>query len=800
MFFLGAWRGQAQNTPGTYSVSGRVVDENGDQPVVRAIVKLSTVKDSITLATGLTDEDGKFRLETKEPQPCRISISLIGLERRVVAVDFEKDGADVRLGAIKMKEAAISLDEVKIEGNYRMRIDVDKRVYKIDADAVGANGTAGDILQNIPSVFVNNNGTVTLRGGKVKMYINGKPCGILGISRSQVLDYIPASMIESIEVINDPSAKYDADGSSGIINIVLKTQKRAGVNGLLMMSAGSYDRYNTSANLSVNYRKLSLFGSYDIKQVHMESWETKNRTSFQNGHEVNQDRDFRSQTLTQNARFRGEYAFDKKNVLGFSFLHSNTDDRDDNDFLYRQYDGTGAQTDLYNRNIKEKDDDRSNNFTLNYTRKFKRPQQTLTADLFYAKGSENTDGDIRQDYFNLDGTPSSQLPDIAVTDERNAEKNFVAQLDYDQPLKGKARMEMGLKLRSKRNDAAYRLDNYYQPLDIFITDTQISNDFRYSMNINAGYVTYRNKFRNFSYKLGARVENTRVVFDVSNGLRNSFNYTDLFPSVHLLQELKDNNKITARFSRRIDRPVFREINPLQQFNDPYFLNKGNPNLAPEYTNSFDVTHTKSWKESSLSVSLYYRRAQNSIERIVRLKSDGVTETNYQNVNSTTNFGLEVNAFVKLYSWWKVNSSLNYYNDKVDASNIGSNYSTDNFSFNGKLNQNFTPWKHSMLQVSGNYQSPTFSPLVKNFGQYYVDASFKQDLYDKKFSISLRCTDIFHTQRRNYDMTGSNFVVVSRFNRQSRAVFLALTFRPFRNHKKAEEPEEETDESTEKQDD
>ena len=778
------------------AVSGQIKDDDNENPVENVIIKLIAVKDSTQVVSNLTDSEGKFELKAKKSGNYYLKINLIGYNSKKVKVTIEDNQNEINLGDIKIKSASINLDEVKIEGNYKLKIDVDKKIYRIDANAVSANGTAGDILQNIPSVFVNQNGSVTLRGGKVKIYINGKPSGILGISRSQVLDYIPASLIESIEVINDPSAKYDADGSSGIINIILKNQNKPGINGLISLSAGTLDRYSGSANLSFNYKKLSLFTSYDVKSINIESWETKDRTTNQQGviKHVNQDRDFWSKTLNQNFRFRGEYAFNKKSVLGFSYLNSKTVDKDLKNFKYQQLDESFTLTDLYNRRINEKDHDNSNNFTLNYLKKFKKSQQQLSSDLFYSKGTENTLGDIYQQYFNLDGTPSTQLPGKANTYNYNTETNIVGQIDYDQPLSKKAKMEMGIKIRSKKTDASYRLDNYYQPLDIYITDDQISNDFNYDLQVNAGYVTYRKKYKDFSYKLGARVEQTNVKFDVSNGNTNSFNYTDFFPSIHLLQEYKNNNKLTLRYSRRIDRPAFREINPLQQYNDPYFLNKGNPNLLPEYTNSFDLTHTKSWKQSSISESLYYRQASGTIQKIVVLKSDGVTETSYQNLNSSKNIGLEINAYFQLYKWWKINSSLNYYKNIIDGSNIGEEYKTDNFSFNGKMNNNFTPWKKSMLQISANYQSPTYSPLIKNYGQYYVNASFKQDLLDKKLSISVRCTDIFLSQKRDYDMIGSNFEVNSRFHRQSRVLYFGITFRPFRNHKKIEDTEEEEEDN------
>lgn len=793
-FFLHA---QEKNNakPNPVNIHGIIKDDANDSPVENVIVKLVAVKDSTQISSSLTDSEGKFEIKAKSAGNYILKASLIGYELKKVNLKVEKDQETINAGEIKIKSSSINLDEVKIEGNYKLKIDVDKKIYRIDANAVSANGTAGDILQNIPSVFVNQNGSVTLRGGNAKIYVNGKPSGILGISRSQILDYIPASLIESIEVINDPSAKYDADGSSGIINIILKNQNKPGINGLITVGAGTLDRYNGSANFSFNYKKLNLFTSYDVKSVNIESWETKNRADRQGVEKyVNQERDFWSKSINQNFRFRGEYAFSKKSILGFSFLNSKTIDSDKNLFAYKQLDTNFQLTDLYDRTINEKDHDNSNNFTLNYTKKFKKSQQQLSSDFFYSKGTENTKGDIFQKYFNLDGTPSTQLPGIANTYNYNAETNIVGQIDYDQPFSKKAKMEMGIKIRSKKTTASYKLENYYQPLDIYIPDTQISNDFRYDLQVNAGYVTYRNKVSNFSYKLGARVEQTTVKFDISDGTNNSFNYTDFFPSIHLLQEFKNNNKLTLRYSRRIDRPAFREISPLQQYNDPFFLNKGNPTILPEYTNSIDLTHTKSWKQSSISGSLYYRLSTGTIQKIVQLKTDGVTETSYQNLNSSKNIGAEINAYFQLSKWWKINSSLNYYKNIIDGSNIGKQYQTDNFSFNGKINNNFTPWKKSMLQISANYQSPTYAPLIKNYGQYYVDASFKQDLLDKKISISIRCTDIFFTQRRNYDMMDTNFSVNSRFYRQSRVVYFGITFRPFRNHKKAEEEEAQEEEN------
>ena len=784
-------------------IVGTIINQESGTPVEQAIIKVKNTSNSKMLISTNSDFNGKFIIEIKESNNFEITINLIGYEpKNITNLNFVENKNTIELGEIYLKPSLINLDDVKIEGNYKLKIDVDKKVYKIDSNAVLANGSASDILQNIPSIFINQNGAVLLRGGSVKIYVNGKPSGLLGISRSQILDYIPANLIDSIEVINDPSAKYDADGSSGIINIILKNQNKPGINGLITLSAGTLSRYNGSVNLSLNYKKLNLFTSFDNKIVNINSWETKNRTSILSDtiKHIEQDREYFSKTINQNFRFRGEYALDKKNVLGFSYLTTKTIDNDITNINYTHFNYLSQITRLYYRKINEKDYDNSTNFTLNYVKKFKKSQHQLSSDFFYSKGTENTVGDIYQKYYNLDYSPSSQLPAIANTYNYTNETNIVGQIDYDQPLNKKTKIELGYKIRSKKIDSSYQLDNYYQPLDIFITDTSITNNFNYNFIINAGYITYRKKTKSFSYKIGSRIEQTNINFNISkDNIKNNFSYFDFFPSVHLLKEFNNNNKLTFRYSRRIDRPSFNEINPLQQYNDPLFLNKGNINLLPEYINSFDITHIKSWTESSISGSIYFRHSTGTIQRIVVLEPNGVTTTNFQNLNNLNILGAELTTYFKLYNWWKINSSLNIYKSSLDGTNIGSEFNTNNYSVDSKINNNFTPWKRSMIQVSANYQSPTYSALTKNYGQSYIDASFKQDFCDKKLSISLRCTDIFLSQRRDYDMNGSNFIVNSRFNRQSRVIYLGVTFRPFRNHKKAIENEENEEKQSENND-
>lgn len=778
----------------TVTIIGKVTDKVSGNPIEFAIVRLLATTDSSLVSGIVTDSSGIFALKAKKNGEFNLLITLIDYSAKKIPIKIREETNNiVDLGEIKVEKSGTTLDEVQVVGNYSFKIDIDKKIYKIDTSAISSNGTAGDVLQNIPSVFVTQDGSVTLRGGKVQLYINGKPSGIFGISKSQVLDYIPASLIESVEVISDPSAKYDADGGNGIINIVLKNTKKRGLYGMIILGAGTGDKYNGSVNITYGFKKLSVFISYDARNTNMYSWETKNRESNLGNivKYVNQDRNFFSKTFSQNARAKIQYDFNKMNSLSFSYLHSKILDKDISKFHYSHLDSSKKITKLYDRKIEEIDTDYSDNYSLNYTKKFKKSQQVLTADVFYSKGGGNTTGDILQEFYNTDYTPSGILPLKSNSYYTNLEDNIVGQIDYVQPLSKKIRLEMGVKTRIKTTDVDYKLENFNYADNSYTTDTAITNHFNYNLKINAGYLTYRHKYKSFSYKIGVRVEQSIVNLSIGNTHQNAaMNYINVFPSSHLLKELKKNNKLTLRYSKRIDRPALSELSPLQQYNDPLFLNKGNPYLLPEYTHSFEFSHIKSWKNNSVTSSAYYQSATGTIQRVIRLGTDGVTTTNYQNLNSSQKMGAEVNFYIQLFKWWRINSNLNGYRRIMDGTNVSSDYISDNYSWSAKINTNFTLWKKSILQFTANYQSPTYSPSIVSYSQFFADASFRQDFFKKRLSVSLRCTDIFHTQRKIYQITGSNYNIYSDARRQSRVFFIGVTFRPFGYNKKLNDPEDE----------
>lgn len=771
----------------TTRFTGNVYDKLNGQPIQYAILKLNRTSDSSLVDGTLSDSNGKFTLKSKGLDTYFISVKLIGYEPFYLSslqADSQKKYVD--LHAIMMIKSAKKLGDLIIKGNNLMQVDVDKIVYKVANTPLGSTGTAGDVMQTLPSVFVNLEGDVTIRGGKVRLFIDGRPSGIFGISRSQVLNYIPASMIERIEVIKDPSAKYDADGGSGIINIVLKTDQSNGFNGLLIVGGGTGSKANGSINISNNYRKWKFFASYDSRTATMDNFDYRHRVSTPKAVTkiVNQDRFNISQTIHQNLRFKTSFTPNKNNSLDITYLHSNMRDHDIVYYWYKHLNVSEKITKAYDRIIKDEQKDQTDNVSAHYTRKFKRSSQVLTADASYFITAENTDGAIRQQYYNLDLSLSTKSPYLYQTNGTVNEKNLYFQVDYVQPIRKNMKAEMGIKSRYRLNRIDYQLLNFDYARNEYTEDTIISNQFNCDLTINAAYLTLRNKIKKNSYKVGLRAEQSTMIYKIGNQFSSSEQqYFNLFPSVNLLHEFNKNSKLSLRYSKRIDRPNFNELNPIQKLNDTLFFERGNPSLIPKLINNVELSQVWIFGGNSINASFYYTHSNHDIQKVSILDSSGVTITNFQNLKTSDQFGLDVSTFVQPFSWCRANASFSVYHNTIDGSNVLPTFVANYFAYNAKFNCNVQLPKKFYFQVDGNYQSSTYAPLVHNKPQYYADLSIKKDLHHRSYTVSMRANDIFYTQRKATEYSGTNFLVNSISYRRSRTLVFALTYRPFVNRTK-----------------
>lgn len=782
--------------------TGNVYDKLNGQPIQFAILKLNRAADSSLVDGAISDSNGKFTLKAKANGDYFVSVTLIGYKpvyiESLVADSLKKQ---VDLHEINLVKSRKELREFFVKGNNFMQIDVDKIVYKVANTPIGTTGTASDVMQTLPSVFVNLEGDVTIRGGKVRLFIDGRPSGIFGISRSQVLNYIPASMIDRIEVIKDPSSKYDADGGSGIINIILKTDQSNGLNGLVILGGGTGNKANGSINISNNFRKWKFACSYDGRTAIMGNFEERHResTRISTTKMVNQNRFNISETIHQNLRLKTSYIPNKKNAFDITYLHSNMRDRDIIYFWYKHLNEVQKLTKSYDRIINEEQKDQTNNLSAHFTRKFKKSSQVLTTDASYFTTNENTSGDIRQQYYNLDLSLSTKPPYLYQTDRNVKEKNLYFQVDYVQPIRKNMKAEMGLKTRYRANNIDYQLLNFDYVSNEFNRDTFISNQFKYVLNINAGYLTFRNKVKKNSYKLGLRAEQSSIKYKIGN-MDSSIEqkYLNLFPSLNLLHEFNKKNKLTFRYSRRIDRPNFNELNPIQKLNDTLFLERGNPSLVPKIINHGELAEVLNFGDNSINVSVYYIHSNQDIQRVSVLDTSGVTTTNFQNLKTSDQFGLDISTFIQPSKWCRANGSFSVYHNSIDGSNVMPIFVASYFAYNAKLNFNFLLPKKFYFQVDGNYQSGTYAPFVHNKSQYYADLSVKKDLDHRRFTVAMRLSDIFYTQRRITEFSGVNFLVNSSTYRRSRILLFSLTYRPFVKRKKQEDnklEEEDPDSET-----
>lgn len=767
--------------------TGKIYDKVNGQPIQFATLKLSNASDSSLVDGCLSDSTGKFTLKAKAAGHYFISVTLIGYDPvSIGSLEADAQHSLVDLHQIEMIKRRKDLRELFVKGNNFMQIDVDKTVYKIANTPIGSVGTAGDVMQTLPSVFVNMDGDVTLRGGRVRLFIDGRPSGIFGISRSQVLNYIPASLIDRVEVIKDPSAKYDADGGSGIINIILKTDQSNGLNALVIIGAGTGNKANASVNISDNFRKWKIFCSYDGRTTTMGNFEHRHRESTPNSITkiVNQERYNMSQTVHQNLRLKTSFLPDKNNVFDLTFLHSTMRDHDITYYWYKHLNDADKITKCYDRVINELQTNQTNNLSVHYTRKFRKSTQLLTSDASFFTTEENTLGNLRQQYYNLDLTLSTKPPFLYETTDKVREKNAYFQVDYVQPIRKNIKAELGLKSRFRDDQINYQLENFDYGSNEYYTDTFISNQFKYTLYINAGYLTIRNKIKKNSYKLGLRAEQSEIRYTTGKLLTpRDQNYLNLFPSLNLLHEFSKKNKLTFRYSRRIDRPNFNELNPIQKLNDTLFLERGNPSLVPKLIQHVDISHVLNTGDNSVNTSLYYNHTSHDIQKVSILDTSGVTITNFQNLKTSDQIGLEFSSFIQPSNWCRANGSFSVYHNTIDGTNILPNFKATYFAFNAKFNINLLLPRKFYFQLDGNYQSNTFAPFVHNRPQYFADLSVKKDIDHKRFMVSLRVSDIFHTQRRITEYKADNFYVNSNMYRQSRIVVVGLTYRPFANRQK-----------------
>lgn len=765
-------------------ITGRIVDTDTEMPLEFAAVSVYTAQDTTLATGGTTDAKGQFDI------PVKLGTYLLKVEfisyspRWIDPVELSTDQRTVNMGTLTLSADATVLQEVEVRAEKsQLQMALDKKIFNVGKDLASTSGNAAEVLDNIPSVTVDVDGNVSLRGSEgVRILVDGKPSGLVGVRGSDGLRSLPANMIDQVEVITNPSARYEAEGMTGIINIVLKKQRKQGLNGSFDVSTGVPNNHGAGINLNLRRNKFNLFTNYGFRY----------RTSPGVGYQyqellrndtlniVEQFSDRSRGGWSNSIRLGADYFFNDRNTLTTSFMYRNG--RENNTSRLEYYDYFQSYPDnptgITVRTQDELELEPNLEYALNYKRTFQREGQEWTTSIQYRRSTESEDADYRETFFNADFSPdgSPELLQRSANDE--SEKSLLLQTDYVHPFGKEGRFEAGYRGSLRQIDNDYLVEEWAD--DRWQTLTNLSNDFNYDENIHAVYAILGNKPGRFSYQFGLRMELSDVLTELlQTGERNDRTYTNFFPSAHFTYEVGEGNNFQLSYSRRLRRPRFWDLNPFFTFSDARNIFRGNPNLDPEFTDVFELGYVRYWNKLTLSSNLYYRHSEGVIQRIQTLEEqdgDLITIRQPENLATEDAVGYELLVSADPTDWWRIDGSANFFHSRIDGSNINQIFVREAFSWFGRLNSRLTLWKNLDTQIRFNYRAPQQTAQGERKSMSFIDLAFSRDVLKNKGTLTLSIRDVFNGRKYRYTNFGDNFFSEGLHQRRARSISLNFNYR------------------------
>ncbi len=775
-------------TAGAAQINAKVLDASSNEAVPFATAVVLNSQTKATVRAGQTDAEGNLSIKNLPAGTYTFKISYVGFQTMV------RDGITLvnnqvySLGTIKMKAAkGTELNEVVIQGERAaMQLGIDKKVFSVDKSLVSEGGTATDLLANVPSVQTDMDGNVSLRGSAgVRVLIDGKPSLIGGGDVSVILQSIPASSIETVEVITNPSSKYDAEGQSGIINIVLKKNSKLGLNGNVALSAGNRDNYNANTSLSFQNNKVNLFGNYSYRSGNRLGGGFNNiqylNTTSEGTAFADQNTDSRSHDQGHNVKAGIDYTLAPKSIVSFSGGFNMRDNDRRETLLINQFNTANAPVRLSNR--RNENEGKGNSFDLNldFAQKFKKPKEELTFNLNYSEGNNDNFQFYNTDiYFQTNQNLNNLVLERNLRDGWN--RNFNIQADYVRPVGTAGRIEAGYRSQFRDSKSMTDASTFLDSLDAYEKNFLVSNAFESGEQIHALYLNYQNQIGNFGYQLGLRGEDAEL--NTTSGrfqetgstiyTPGKIAYTRLYPSVFVSQKLKNDQQVQLSYTRRVNRPRGWDTNPFLDVSDPLMWNQGNPNLKPEDVHAFELGYSKYFKKVSIISSLYFRQTNDLIQRVrSEPNAQGVTISTPQNLTRNIATGLELISRVDVAKPWNFTANVNLYQSKIDGAPQYGIVERSGFTWNANLTNNFNLPYNITMQLRADYRAPEVMAQGKRNAMYGVDAGAKYDFKDKKSSLSLNVRDVFSTRRWSMTTEANNSIVD--FERYMQGTMTNLTY-------------------------
>lgn len=767
----------------TGSITGKVKDNN-NQPVEFANVFVYAKNDSVKVVSGtITDNTGNYILSKIPYGDYFLHVQFVGYAKHKQLVMLKRENRNNNVPDIIIETNATSLEDVEINA-FRNMIKKTEEGIVINAseNLTQIGGTAADLLKNMPGVLVSADNEITLRGKSPLILINSRVSGIGGTDRSANLEQIPASSIERLEIITNPSAKYDADAEGGIINIILKKNSDIGTNGAFALSAGFGECYRLNGMFLLNHKteKWNFGVAYDNWYTTRTRRVKGDRVQFElPGEYFLTQRRFDERTIqNQNARINIDYAPNKKNTFNFEAIGL-FQGEDNNETLTSttetaNYDFTGRNR----RHSNEIRRFRTGEVLLNYTKRFNHPDQLLTfnASSAFDNDKENTlitTQELSQQSIET-GSPYLQKTHTF----KNSNLTNVS-IDYIHPLNEKGLIEAGYKTIFRFLDDDFLRQN--QLNGNFLTDTSNTDVFNFKEQIHAAYAQYtgwvgEKQSPKWKYSFGLRAEQVWSYGNTElNPLKFTNDYFNLFPYVSLIYYTEKRNIAKMSYSRRINRPTFGQLIPFTDITDSLNQRAGNPDLNPELAHSIELSYNQSYKNGSFTASAFYRSTSNVILPYTVLDGNGVAFTQPQNFGNATTYGIEGIIAYNPFRLWGINLNVSGYDLRIKTNDPTINLKRNQIVYLAKLINNFTLWKNGKIQLTGNYTSPIAIPQGELVAVYFADIGFQQKILKEQGRIGLTVTDIFNTQQSGFRTSDTNFKFSRIFKLDTRAVMLTFGY-------------------------
>lgn len=770
-------------------IQGKIISSTAKTPIEFINVALFKKGQPKPITGVATNKDGIFRIPSVTAGSYSVRISFVGYKTQNKA--FTVSSSDINFGIIEFIEDSKILGAVEVIGQgTQMRMDVDKKIFSVDQNIAAAGGSASDVLKNIPSVKVDNEGNVSLRkDGNVEIWVNGKPSGLNVDNRAQVLQQMPAESIESIEVMTNPSAKFNPEGTAGIINIVMKKNRKAGYYGSLSTGAFYPDggKVTPTAGASINYSstKLDAYANIGYRAMSFKGSNINERYTL-NDINRNDTLSLLSQTGVLRNEFSGvfmraglDYHLDSLNTIGVSGFGMAGTGESSNNINYQLTDlknnvginnfsrlnaGTGTRPNL--------------NLNIDYKRDIDSKGSNLLASVAYSsseRGMNNT------------SIQKNAIEDIVsnITQETEGKSiDVTLKADYTKKFTEKNKLEAGWQSNfSNRLSTANAFDNTK-----LVTVDSYKNNFNYEEQIHAGYVTYGGQFNKLTIQGGLRAEyiikNWVLITPSNPDVTSTYKPSlQLFPSLFMAYSLPNNNELQLNYSRRVNRPRGRQISPFRDYSDSTNISYGNPSLVPEYASVLEFNYMKTWDNHSISASAYYRYTDNVIED-VHFINNKTMESTYMNIAKVQNSGVELVGKNSLFSILNLTSTLNFYYSKMDSSVYTNPYASNikttipaqsTFTWSANVMANFMLGKTLSGQITGEYSAPTLIAQGIESPEYSIDFGLRKTFFDKKFSVSVIAADIFNLNKERTTTWGTGFYQMNQSYFHRRMLGITLTY-------------------------